>query len=50
MEHIGSRLQSLNDPGVNNARLVSTRAGAKVYYVSVVNGVINERVMEPEMI
>lgn len=31
-------------------RVVSGRAGAKVYYVSVINGTINERVMEPEMI
>jgi len=31
-------------------RVVATRAGAKVYYVSLVNGRINERVMEPEMI
>jgi peptidase E len=31
-------------------RVVSTRAEAKVYYVSVVNGKINERVMEPERI
>jgi peptidase E len=31
-------------------RVVATRAGAKVYYVSVVNGKVNERVMEPEMI
>jgi hypothetical protein len=30
--------------------VVSTRAEAKVYYVSVVNGKINERVMEPERI
>ncbi|MGE3275938.1 MAG: Type 1 glutamine amidotransferase-like domain-containing protein [Vicinamibacterales bacterium] len=31
-------------------RVVSAREGAKVYYVSMVNGMINERVMEPEMI
>ena len=31
-------------------RVVSTRADAKVYYVSMVNGRINERVMEPERI
>ena len=31
-------------------RVVSSRAGAKVYYVSVVNGKITERVLEPEMI
>jgi len=31
-------------------RVVSSRVGAKVYYVSMVNGVINERVMEPETI
>jgi len=31
-------------------RVVATRAGAKVYYVSVVNGRVVERVMEPEMI
>lgn len=31
-------------------RVVATRAGAKVYYVSVVNGTVAERVMEPEMI
>ena len=31
-------------------RVVSTRADAKVYYVSVVNGRISERVMEPERI
>ncbi|MEO8335254.1 MAG: peptidase E [bacterium] len=31
-------------------RVVSARAGAKCYYVSVVNGAINERVMEPEHI
>jgi dipeptidase E len=31
-------------------RVVSTRAEAKVYYVSVVNGKVNERVMEPERI
>ena len=44
-----------NDAGIyfedNTAkRVVATRAGAKVYYVSMVNGAINERVMEPEMI
>jgi peptidase E len=31
-------------------RVVHTRAAAKVYYVSMVNGKINERVMEPETI
>lgn len=31
-------------------RVVSTRADAKVYYVSVVNGKVVERVMEPERI
>jgi peptidase E len=31
-------------------RVVSTRADAKVYYVSMVSGRINERVMEPERI
>lgn len=31
-------------------RVVSARAGAKVYYVSMVGGKINERVMEPETI
>ena len=31
-------------------RVVSTRAGAKVYYVSVVNGAVAEKVHEPEMI
>src|SRR5687767_10354384 len=31
-------------------RVVSSRAGAKVYYVSVVNGKVTERVLEPEMI
>ena len=31
-------------------RVVHTRANAKVYYVSLVNGKINERVLEPEMI
>jgi len=31
-------------------RVVSTRAGAKVYYVSVLNGRVVERVSEPEMI
>jgi peptidase E len=31
-------------------RVVSTRADAKVYYVSMVGGRINERVMEPERI
>lgn len=31
-------------------RVVSTRATAKAYYVSVVDGKINERVMEPERI
>lgn len=31
-------------------RVVATRAGARVYYVSAVNGKVTERVMEPEMI
>lgn len=31
-------------------RVVATRAGARVYYVSVVNGAVQERVMEPERI
>jgi peptidase E len=31
-------------------RVVATRKDAKVYYVSVVSGKINERVMEPELI
>ena len=31
-------------------RVVASRSGAKVYYVSVVNGRVNERVLEPEMI
>lgn len=31
-------------------RVVSTRAAAKCYYVSMVNGQINERVLEPERI
>ncbi|MFO0095900.1 MAG: Type 1 glutamine amidotransferase-like domain-containing protein [Gemmatimonadaceae bacterium] len=31
-------------------RVVSTRAGAKCYYVSVANGKVSERVLEPEMI
>jgi dipeptidase E len=31
-------------------RVVATRAAAKVYYVSMVGGKINERVMEPELI
>jgi peptidase E len=31
-------------------RVVSSRAGAKCYYVSVVNGKVAERVLEPEMI
>jgi len=31
-------------------RVVATRAGAKVYYVSVVNGRVVERVLEPEII
>jgi peptidase E len=31
-------------------RVVHTRAEAKVYYVGMVNGAINERVMQPEMI
>ncbi len=32
------------------SRVVSTRAGSKVYYVSAVGGKVTERVMEPEMI
>jgi dipeptidase E len=44
-----------NDAGIlfeNDAvkRVVATREGAKVYYVSVVDGVVVERVMEPEYI
>lgn len=44
-----------NDAGIyfeDNAvkRVVATRDGAKVYYVSVVDGRVNERVMEPERI
>ena len=44
-----------NDAGIyfeDNAvkRVVSTRAGAKVYYVSVVGGKVVERVLEPEHI
>ncbi|MDB4893258.1 MAG: peptidase [Gemmatimonadetes bacterium] len=44
-----------NDAGIyfeDNAvkRVVSARAGSKCYYVSVVNGAINERVLEPERI
>jgi hypothetical protein len=31
-------------------RVVHTRAAAKVYYVSVVDGKVVEKVMEPEMI
>ena len=31
-------------------RVVASRAGAKAYYVSVVNGKVAERVLEPEMI
>jgi hypothetical protein len=31
-------------------RVVATRAGAKVYYVSMVSGNVVERVMEPELI
>jgi hypothetical protein len=31
-------------------RVVSSRAGAKVYYVSVAGGRIEEKVLEPEMI
>jgi dipeptidase E len=31
-------------------RVVASRAGAKSYYVSVVNGKVTERVLEPEMI
>ena len=31
-------------------RVVSSRAGAKVYYVSVIGGRISERVLEPELI
>ena len=31
-------------------RVVHTRPAAKVYYVSMVNGKINERAMEPETI
>jgi hypothetical protein len=32
------------------ARVVTTRAGAKCYYVSAENGVVSERVLEPEPI
>ena len=44
-----------NDAGIyfeDNAvrRVVAARAGAKVYYVSVANGRVVERVIEPEMI
>jgi peptidase E len=44
-----------NDAGIyfednDVKRVVSTRAGAKVYYVSVVNGSVQEKVFEPEMI
>jgi peptidase E len=31
-------------------RVVASRAGAKVYYVSVINGKVVERILEPEMI
>ena len=31
-------------------RVVATRAGAKVYYVSVVGGKVVEKVFEPEII
>lgn len=31
-------------------RVVASRAGAKVYYVGLVNGKVVERVLEPEMI
>ena len=42
-----------NDAGIffvdnDVKRVVSTRAGARVYHVSVVNGEVVERVMEPE--
>jgi dipeptidase E len=44
-----------NDAGIyfeDNAvkRVVSARAGAKAYYVSLVNGAVVEKTMEPEMI
>ena len=44
-----------NDAGIyfegdQVARVVATRAGARCYYVSLVNGQIAERVLEPEMI
>ena len=44
-----------NDAGIyfeNDSvkRVVATRQGARVYYVSMVDGKINERVMEPELI
>jgi peptidase E len=44
-----------NDAGIyfeNDAvkRVVATRVGAKVYYVSVANGQVTEKVMEPEII
>jgi peptidase E len=44
-----------NDAGiyfedVNVKRVVASKAGAKVYYVSVVGGQVTERVMEPELI
>jgi len=44
-----------NDAGIyfegnEVARVVATRADAKVYYVSMVNGEVVERTMEPEMI
>ena len=31
-------------------RVVASRAGAKVYYVSVIDGKVVERVLDPEMI
>jgi hypothetical protein len=42
-----------NDAGIffvdnDVKRVVSTRAGARVYHVSVVKGEVVERVMEPE--
>ena len=44
-----------NDAGIyfednDVKRVVSARAGAKVYYVSAANGVVSEKVLEPEMI
>ncbi len=44
-----------NDAGIyfednDVKRVVATRAGAKVYYVSVINGKVVERALEPEMI